>query len=193
MKSLAGFTLIETLIAVAGAAIIGTMLLSIWVNNNGIFYKQNSLIGEGLSLNQASQKINEDIRQSAAVAVSYSGSTSTYTSGASVLILKLPSLSPSGPIPDVYDYVVITPDSSQPKVLRLLLFPDSQSTRKNANTVLTTLLKNIEFSYLDSNGNPVTPASATAVGVNLTVLQTTGSIGSSQSSDTVTSLRNLGE
>ncbi len=193
MKNLAGFTLIETLIAAAGAAIIGTMLLSIWVNNNSVFYKQNSLVGEGLSLNAASQQINGYTRQASAVVVGFPESAPVYTTGASVLVLKLPATSSTGPLSDVYDYIVITPDSSNPKVLRLLIFPDSQSTRKRVNTVLTALLEGIEFSYLDQNGHPTTPASAMAVGVQLTVLQATGSIGSSQSSNTVTTLRNFGQ
>lgn len=186
-----GFTLLETVIASLGALIIGTMLAAIMVNNNGVFYQQNSLLGEGLSLNDATRKIEENIRQAAGAAVGYPEGSPTYTSGPSVLVLKLPSLSPTGVLADAYDYAVVAPDSSNPKILRLVIFPDSRSTRPKAETVLTTLLSSIEFSYLDKNSNPVPPSSATTIALKLTVLSRTGTVGSSQSSLTVTSLRNI--
>ncbi len=185
-----GFTLVETLVASGVALIVGTLLVGILVNHSGLSYKENALVNEGLSLNDAMGKIDNNIRESAAVAIGYPESTPTYTTGNSVLVLKLPALSSSGTIENVYDYAVIAADITQPKVLRLQIFPDSQSIRQPANTVLTTLLNSVTFNYLDRNGNSVTPADAFKVSVNLSVLSQTGSIGSSRSSVSTTSLRN---
>lgn len=186
-----GFTLLEVVIAAGGALIIGTMLLSIMINHNGVFYKQSSLVGEGLSINTTTQKIEETIRQAAVVSSGYPEVSPTYITGTSVLVLKLPALSTTGILANVYDYAVITRDSSNPKILRYLLIPDNQSVRPQVNTVLTNLIKSIQFSYLDNNRNPVSPTLATTVGLTLTVLSKTGSIGTEQSSSTTTSLRNL--
>ena len=41
-----GFTLVEILVASAVAMIIGVFLMSILVNSNGIFYKQNAIVNE---------------------------------------------------------------------------------------------------------------------------------------------------
>lgn len=192
MKS-KGFTLLELVIASGAAMVIGTLLMTIWVNNNGVFYKQNSLVNEGLTINDVTQKIEEYARQAVNVPGGYPESSPTYITGGQVLVLKLPAINSSGVIADTYDYVVVTPDSSKPKILRLMVFPDSQSTRPPSNTVLSSYLQSIQFSYLDVNSNPVTPTSAVSVGINLTVLSKLGSVGSSQNSSTTVSLRNAGK
>lgn len=186
-----GFTLLETVIASAVALVAGTFLVAILVNHSGLFYKQNSIVSEGLSLNDAMREIENNIRQAVYIADGYPGGSPDYTTGAQTLVLKLPALSQSEVIDGVYDYAVVTKDSSEPRVIRVLVFPDFQSTRKASNLVLTNLLESVQFEFLDKSGNLVAPASAASVGTTLTVLSKTGSIGSSRSSSAVTTLRNF--
>jgi hypothetical protein len=190
VKKLAGFTLVETLIAASVALVAGIFLLSILINHSGVYYKENAMVSGGLSLNDAVTDINNQIKQSSSVAVGYPEDTPTYVTSSNTLVLKLPTLRASGPTTDTFDYVVISIDSSNNKILRVRLFPDALSTRKAMNKVLTPLLDSLNFSYLDKSGNIVAPTSASSVGVALKVLAQTGSISSSRTSTTTTSLRN---
>lgn len=185
-----GFTLVELIIAAAITLVVGIFLLSILVNNNGLFYKQNALVSEGLSLNDSVSIINKNIMQASAIVASYPESTPLFTSNTETLILKFPSLENGEMVENTYDYIVFYKDTENPKLLKMQIFPDDSSDRVASTSILTTILQNIEFSYLDKNGNVVLPISAASVGVNLTVLAKTGSIGSSRSSTSITNLRN---
>lgn len=187
-----GFTLAETLLASSVAVIVGMFLVGILVNNTGVFYKQNSMVSEGLSLNDTMTAISNQIKQGVGVAAGYPESSPTILSGANTLVLKLPALSSEGPISDVYDYVAVYPDSSNPNVLRIQTFPSTNpaSTRPANDQVITSLLQSVQFTYLDRSGNTTTPDSAVSVGVSLTVLSKTGSVGSSHNANAVVVLRN---
>lgn len=186
-----GFTLVELLIASAITLIVGIFLLSILVNNNGIFYKQNALVDEGLNLNDSMSAINKNIMQASSVVATYPEISPLFTSNTETLILKFPSLQDGEIVESAYDYMVFFKDSQNPKILKVQTIPDSASDRLASTTVLTTILKDIIFTYLDKNGNTILPVSATSVGISLTVLSKTGSIGSSRSSTSVTNLRNF--
>ncbi len=185
-----GFTLVETLLTTSIAVIVGIVLLSIFLNHTGVFYKQNALVTEGLGLNDAMSVLSNQIRQGVSVAAGYPESSPTILSSDTVLVLKLPALSSSGVISNVYDFVAIFPDLSTPTVLRMQTFPDPASIRPGSNQVLTTLLQSVKFTYYDHSGNVVTPTNAALVGVDLTVLSKTGSIGSSRTTKAVVDLRN---
>lgn len=185
-----GFTLLETVIAGGVALVVGTLLVGILVNHSGLSYKENAIVNEGLNLNDAMAKINHSIREAAQVAAGYPEDTPTYTTGTSTLVLKIPALSAVGIVENVYDYAVIAVDPTNPKVLRLRVFPDSQSTRQPVDSVLSTFLDSIQFGYLDKGGNAVAPNAAFRVSVNLSVLTKTGSIGSGRTSVSTTALRN---
>lgn len=190
MNRNSGFTLLEIILTAALALIVGTFLIVILVNNSGFFYKQNAIISEGLDLNDAIREIDNSARQATAVTAGYPESNPLYTSDSQTLVLKLPALSQGGIIEGVYDYIVISKDPRQGKILRKQIFPDSQSTRQASDLILTTLLKEIEFKYLDKSGNQVSPTQATSIETNIAVTAQTGLIGSTRSSTVVTSLRN---
>lgn len=186
-----GFTLLETVMAAGIALIVGTFLVAILVSHSGLFYKQSSIVSEGLSLNDAIREIENNIRQAVYVADGYPEGSPDYTTGSETLVLKLPALSESGVVDGVYDYVVVAKDPAQSKVMRIWVFPDPQSTRNASNLVLTTLLESVQFKFLDKSGDLVVPAAAASVGTTLTVLSNVGSIGSSRASSAITTLRNF--
>lgn len=185
-----GFTLVEVLIASAVALIIGLFLMSILVNNNGIFYKQNAIVNEGLGLNDAMNEINKNILQAVNVAVSYPQDSPIYISGSHTIILKLPALGVDGIINNIYDYVVIIKDSDKNNILRKKVFPDPASTRKSEDLVLTTILDSINFGYLNRSGVIVNPELATSVSTALSVKSSSGSISSARTSTMITTLKN---
>lgn len=186
-----GFSLVEVLVVSAASLIIGVILTGILVNHNGVFYKQSSLVNEGLSLNDTLNQIDSKIRQATVIAAGYPEVSPNFNTGTEVLVLKLLSIDINGNIiNDTYDYIVIARDSENNRILRMITYPDSLSSRNAGNVILTTLLESIEFKYLDKDNNQVSPISAGSIEVDLTVLSKTGSIGQPQSSSIITSLRN---
>lgn len=185
-----GFTLVEVLLFSAAAMIVGSYLLSILVNNNNFSSTQNSIISNGLSLNDMTREIDNRVRQSAGVVSGYPETAPVYTTNAETLVLKLPAINTTGIINNVYDYIVIFKDSTNNNVLKMKTFPDVQSTRGSGELVLTTLLEAIEFKYLDKTATVVSPTAATSVSVEVKVLSKTGATGTSKSASMITTLRN---
>lgn len=190
MKSKTGFTLVEVLITVAVAIVAGTLLISIWVQNNGLYKAQTSKISTGVSLNDALTDITESIKNSATVASNYPAQPSV-TTDTDTLVLALPSINANGyVIENVYDYVVITKDPQKPKLLRKFVYPNAQSTRPKEEKLLSNVLTNVIFNYYDDNGNPVSPTNAEKITF---IIQTSEKAGNGQnvaSSSGQASLRN---
>lgn len=187
-----GLTLLEVVIVVGIAATLGALMVGILVNNIGTLYQERSIVSEGVSLNDALQKINSQISQSTSVATSYPETLPLYNSDSSTLVLKQLSLSTSGNIiSGIYDFVVIYKDTTRGNILHLQIFADPSSARSSGSEIITTVLEGISFTYLDKNNNLVLPQLASRVKVDLSVLYKTGSIGSKRSSSSVTTLRNL--
>ena len=186
-----GFSLMEILIVTSVAMLVGSILLAILVNQAGVFYQQNALISQGVSLNDALGVIADDVRQSSKIVISYPEDIPQYQTSSSTLVLKLFSIDNSGTSStSAYDYIVITPDPNNSRVLRRKVFPSGISTRKSADQVLTTILQSITFSYLDKNGNSVDPSMAVDVNTSLTVLARTNGTTASQSASTIAGIRN---
>lgn len=184
-----GFTLLETVLASMVALVVGTFLVSIMIQNTGLFYKQTSLVSEGLSINDVLGTLSLDIKSSSQVAAGYPDDLSQFTTDAGTLVLKIPSVGESDIIPQTYDFAVFHKDAN-PKILKKRLFPNAQSSRAPVDEVLTAMLDNIEFLYLDGSGSPAPAAEAAGVKVTVTVLSKTGTYGSRQTSSIVANLRN---
>lgn len=181
MRSGRGFTLPELLVVAAITIIAGTLLVGILVNHNGVLYKENTLVEEGMSLNDVSREIDESLRQSTGISDSFSVDGITYTTDTETLVFKLSALSDSGIIENVYDYGVITKDGVNNKILKLKIFPDNQSIRFASDKTLITNLASLQFNYTDKNGQAAVPSFAVTVGVNLGVLSQTGAVSSGRS------------
>lgn len=185
-----GFSLLEVVLGGGISLIVGILLVGILINNSGFLYKQNSLVSEGLSLNDAMHQIETVLRQAVSVEADFTKDTTVYMTDSDTLVLRIPALQNGEILDNVYDFVVIEVDSGKAEILRRYIFPDPLSERPAANTVLTTVLETVQFFYQDKAGNVVSPTAAQAVGVTLNVNPSTGAIGSSRSSTAVTTLRN---
>lgn len=182
VNSSTGFTLIEAIIGIAASSLVGILLISALVQNNGLFSQQTANINQGLNLTTAAGQISEVVKYSSSVEVSYPSASPQYISNSNTLVLSLPSLDSSGNnLEDIYDYAVITKDSQNVSILRKMIFPNAQSTRKSSNQVLTTRLAAINFYYYDIDGKIVSPSSAAKVGFALSQKEKAGS-GNIQSS-----------
>lgn len=170
----AGLTIMEVLITAGISSAIGVLLLVIILNSTGVFYKQSLKLQEGLNINDSLSKIRNNIKQASSVAVSYTSGTTTYTSGATQLILKVLSVDSSNNlIPSTYDYFVFFLDQNK---LRFRTFVDDQSSRKAQDQILSTLVDDLSFKYYDSLNPPteVVAQSAKKVTVTVTLKQKNG-------------------
>ncbi len=167
-----GMTLIEILVAMFISVIVGGLLLVIMTNSAGLFSNQSSKVEEGLDVNDALMIIRRDIKQAGSIAASYTNGPTTYTPGATQLVLKIPSVDNNGDIiPETYDYFIYFQNN---KFLSYKVFPDLLSQRKSVDRILSTDIKTIIFQYFDKNipPNEVTPISAINIKATLVLDQT---------------------
>ena len=166
-----GLTLVEVLIAMGLATVVGALLVVIMVNSAGLFYTQSSRVSQGLGVNDALSKIRSSIKESNAVAASFSTGGTTYSSSGSEIVLKIPSVDALGTIiSNTFDFIVIVKDTNK---LRYKFFPDTLSSRKSQDQIFSTSLDSLTFQYLDSQNPPseVAPTAATKVRIVLSLKQ----------------------
>ncbi|MBI4038190.1 hypothetical protein HY387_00855 [Candidatus Daviesbacteria bacterium] len=184
-----GFTLVEVLTIMAVGTVVAVLLVSILVNNTGLFYQQSSRVSQGLGLNDSMENIREVIKGAQSVASGFpEAPPQSYTSSATTLVLKLPSIDASGfVLTDFFDYAVYTKETDK---LRYQLLPNSQSSRKSADLILTNNVDSILFQYFASNGQEVLPTAAVKVSLSLTLKQKAGASFEVSTATTEANLRN---
>lgn len=169
-----GLTLIEVLVAMGIATLAGVLLVVIIVNSAGIFTQQSSKVQTGLNINDALSSVRGNIKQASAVAESYTSGSTTYTTGSSQLVLKVPSIDSSGNIiTDTFDYFVFFLDQ---KILHFKIFPDSSSSRTASDRIFSTSVDSLEFRFFNSANPPVevAPVNATKIRISLVLKQRIG-------------------
>lgn len=163
-SNIKGFSLIEVLITISIGAIIGSLLMAIFVQSNDVFFLERIKVAQGVNINDAVNFITEDIKSATAVTDGYPPPTPSIFSTSSQIVLKLPALALNGDvISDEYDYIVIGPDAASPKILKETTYLSPNSKRPSKNRILTTQLSTIQFLYADQNGNSVSPSSASKI------------------------------
>lgn len=183
-----GLTLVEMIMAMAIAAVVGGLLLIIIVNSAGLFYSQGSKVEQGLNINDALTIVRTTIKESSKVAAGYPQSSPTYTSGINQLVLKIPSKNNQGDvIAGIFDYFVFYKEASK---LRFKSFPDSQSIVKASDQILAGNVNGLRFDYFDSLGQEVTPTSAVKVKITLTLQQKVGAVFETSVATSEANLRN---
>lgn len=189
LKRKGGFTLVEILISISVAIIVGGLILNILVNNTGLFYKQSSRVQLGLGVNDALTNIRQNIKQSQSVAATYPSVTPfIYTTGTDILVLKVLSIDSSGEIiPTSFDYFVYYLEGLK---LHMAVFPDGLSSRNQVDQILTNNVTSMFFQYFDASGIEVSPSSAARVKVTINLQQTAGNITEVNTAATEANLRN---
>lgn len=185
-----GFTLFEVLISMSIAVVVGGLLLLIMVNSVGLFYNESSKVNIGLNTNDALNQVRKNIKESSGVAASYTAGSTTYSSGGTQAVLKVPSLDLSGNIiTNTFDYFVFFQDALK---LRFKTFPNALSSRKAQDQIFTTSLDKLVFQYLNSANPPVevAPISATKVKITLTLKQKAGAAYQISTATSEANLRN---
>ncbi len=186
-----GFTLLEIVITMGIVSVIGVLLLVIVINSVGVFYKQSSKVTEGLNINDALSQIRENIKQSNSIIASYTSGGTTYTSGITQLVFKVPSIDSSNNIvSNTYDFFVFSLDQN---ILRFKIFPDAASSRKAQDRIFSTSVDNLKFQYLNLAAPPVevTPTAGLKVRTTLTLRQKNGLNYETNTATSEANLRNM--
>lgn len=176
-----GLSLMEVLIAMGIAIVVGGLLLIIIVNSAGLFYKQSSKVEQGRNINDALTQIRQNIKQSSSI---------DPTSTPEQLVLKISSIDSSGDIiADTFDNFVFSKDQRN---LRFKTFPNALSSRKAQDQIFSTSVDSLNFQYLDlaNPPNEVAPVSAVKVRITLTLKQKSGADYETNTATTEASLRN---
>lgn len=169
-----GFTLIEVILGMGIASIVGILLVVVIVNSAGLFTKESSKVTQGLNTNDVLSIIRMAIKGSSGISGQYIDGSTTYTTGATQLILKVPSIDSSNNlISGSTDNFVFYLDQNY---LHLKTFPDPGSARSLKDKVVSTLVDSLSFEYLNSATPPqaVTPSEATKVKITLNLKQRNG-------------------
>lgn len=186
-----GLTLIEVLISMGIAVVVGGLLFVIIVNSTGLFYKQSSKIEQGVSVNDALSVIRNSIKEAQSIVANYPEiQPFTYTTGLTQLVLKLASIDSSGNIIiDSFDYYVFYLDQTK---LFFKVFPGALSQRKSRDQILSTNVESLEFKYYNLANPPeeVTPISASKITITLFLEQKSGQVMEKSIATTEANLRN---
>lgn len=169
-----GFSLVEILISTSIAVLIVGLLAVIMVNITGVFYKESSKVNIGLNANDALSNIRSNIKDASGIVDSYIGGSTTFTTGTTQLVLKIPAIDSSNNIiSNVFDYFVYFLDTNK---LRFKTFPDPLSARKSADQIFSTSVDKLLFQYLNSAVPPaeVPPTSSSKIRITLTLKQKSG-------------------
>lgn len=156
------------------ATLAGVLLVVIIVNSAGLFTKQSSKVSQGLNINDALSQMRGTVKISSSIAESFTDGSKAYTSDNDELVLKVASIDSSGNIiEDSFDHFVYLREAN---ILRFKTYPSALSARRSADTILSTNLDFLGFTYLNSANPPVevAPADATKVKITLALKQKNG-------------------
>jgi prepilin-type N-terminal cleavage/methylation domain-containing protein len=144
-RSLSGFTLLEVLIALALALIIFSAMTTIYIRYGSYFASQTAAVSVGETAAISLNELSELVPQADTVVSSRTFSGTTYTTGATTLILELPSVSSTGDvIASTYDYVVFYVKNG---ILYRTMEIGSGSIRHAGTKLLTDKLGAVSFIY----------------------------------------------
>lgn len=165
----AGFTLVETMFAsVVGIIVLG-MIMILYVGVNNSMARGVALAEINSDARLVMDRIVRDVRWSTQLETTRLIGGTLYVTGDNVLILKIPAIDTGGDaIANTYDYVVYTPDASDPERLRKIVDPDAASSRVSSDHVIA---KNINSFSLSSSGTTLSnvPLLSTVTAVEIAV------------------------
>lgn len=174
-------TLVEVLIAMGIAVVVGALLLIIIVNSAGLYYKQSSKLEGGLNSNDALFKIRQSVKEASSI---------DPLSSSEQLVLKISAIDSSGNIIDnTFDDFVFLKDQNK---LRFKILPDALSSRKIQDQIFSTNVESITFQYFNLANPPVevSPQLASKVKVSLILKQKSGADFETTIATSEASLRN---
>lgn len=155
----------EMVVVFGITAIIITVISGLFVKTSKFYRTENTKTQIQLSEMAQLSRIIRQIRLASSVAASGGG----YTTGATTLVLQLPSLNSSNaPIAGSYDYVIYKRNTTygQGSGLQEITIPSAGSTRKADTRLISPDNIFVSFFYYDSYGNSTSGIGAGGTGSN---------------------------
>lgn len=160
-KSAQGMTLLELLIGLAIFAILILFLGNFFVSYYDSFNSLQASNSVSESTGVFMSALSDAVRQADMIVASKTISGTTYTSGATTIVLELPAIDESSNvISGTYDYMVFYLDGDR---IRWLVSVDASSSRTSGSQMIASDISSLVFTY----NNP-TIASATKVDIAVT-------------------------
>lgn len=158
---LSGFTLVETFIVIGLSVIALLALANLFFIFNSVYGNQQAFMAAAGSASNAMNALEAAVLPADQVLASHNFSGTTYSSGATALVLSLPSVDSSGNIiAGTTDYVAFY--SSSTNFYRLTA-AGTGSTRVSGLKLLSTTLYSLSFVYDDADFTKVTNVAADIV------------------------------
>lgn len=152
-RSLRGFNLIETLIAVAIMLVLGAALALLYRSVTTLHAYERALHGATEAVGSIRHAVDEAVRPASHVLVSHSFTAGSYSTGPTTLVLEAPSVDASGSVIDgLYDYIAFY--LSDNAVYRLAE-PNAASARR-AGTMNLGSVTSLVFTYDSATMSEVT-------------------------------------
>jgi prepilin-type N-terminal cleavage/methylation domain-containing protein len=149
-----GFTLSEILVVTALMAILVVLGVGIFLSSNQFYQTQSGGVRFNNEAREAADQLVLYVRTAIAFVPSHVYNSVTYTTGANLIVLQLPSLDSSNQIiPNTYDYAIIGQDPNNSARLILTVAPDPASNRHGRFLELSNKLNSINLSYDNSDFN----------------------------------------
>lgn len=150
----AGFTLIETFIVIAISVVALAALSNLFIIFNNTYGYQQAFVASAGSASSAMNAIEAATLPADQVITSHNFSGTTYSSGATTLVLELPSVNSSGNIvAGVRDYIAFYTSSTN---LYRLTQAGAGSQRASELKLLSTTLSSLLFTYDNADFTKVT-------------------------------------
>lgn len=144
-----GYTLVETVIVIALAALMFLVLTSFFYGWNSLYEYQAARVATAGSAGEVIRRTGSLVRAADQVLASHSFSDATYASGSTTLVLALPSIAEDGAtIGGAFDYAVVYATGT--KVV-LQVAPSAASSRAALTRQLTEHLFSLVFTYDDTS------------------------------------------
>jgi prepilin-type N-terminal cleavage/methylation domain-containing protein len=155
-----GFTLIETIVVLVIGVCTLMALVNLFFMFNNVYGYQQAFIATAGSASTVLNSLETYVAQAEQVLSSRTISGTTYTTGASTLVLQLPAIDSSGSvIANAKDYVVFYASSTK---LYARVSPDASSVRTGGTKQLSGTLQSITFTY---DSGTVTEATSVSIDV----------------------------
>lgn len=188
-----GYLIFELNIAVFIAAIVFAVVLSIYISVWQMVANGNEYLSSYAGSRSAAGWMSRDIRCAAQVIKQYPETgTASYSTGDSVIVLKVPSIDSAGEvINSCYDHVVYRLSGSD---LYRIVIKNASSSRSNENRIIARNCESLTFRsgdqdlqyYVDND----TLATIDTVSIYLPINKTRGVIVESTNPTTIVRLRN---
>ncbi len=141
-KGLSGITLVELLIASLVATVIGAAIVIVFISGQNSFVVGTNLLEIHADARLAMEWIARDVQWTNQILANINIGGTTYTSGASEVVLSVPSVNAGDIVTGSFDSIVYTLNGTN---LMRLVVPDAASSRLRSSDIIANNINNLQF------------------------------------------------